>query len=606
MNEDIKKEIREILLTKTGNVNVAIIRKNSFLNGELFKRIKSATSQFNKTDLSISNRIKLILNDKIEYPKCPICQTLITKISPFKNKIFPTYCPNCIGKYKRNNKILNQFKITRKNNKLSLYQSFYDEFNKFNFEMIDDYNLYKKVKQYINKKSNFNQWVNSKNIVENKILLYNILNKTKNLLPIIKDKYKWSERFYLIYHKLSSLPICPVCNKNLRPYINFIAGYQKTCNLKCGYNIGSKHRIINHFEKIKNLITDNIKDEFELITNSDKFNGLNNERIKFKHKKCGYIFDCDLSDGKWQKTIHCPICKLNGISFEQREVMKFIQEIYNKEIIESFIIPKTEYKNSIGKEIDIYLPDKKLGFEYDGIFWHSKINKFAHLQKTESCEKLGIHLCHIFSNEWTNPIKKSIWKSIIKFKLGLIQNKINGKDCIIKEIDNNSKISFMLTNHLHGNDISNIRLGLFNNNTLISCMTFIKPGFNNNYQWELSRFCTIKDTIVIGAAEKLLDYFQNNYNNLKLPIVSYADRRWSNGNLYKQLGFNLINSTAPNYFWIKGYNKVFSRYQTQKHNLKNILGENFNPELSEDENMHNNKFCKIYDCGNLVYIWTKK
>jgi len=37
-----------------------------------------------------------------------------------------------------------------------------------------------------------------------------------------------------------------------------------------------------------------------------------------------------------------------------------------------------------------------------------------------------------------------------------------------------------------------------------------------------------------------------------------------------------------------------------KHKLS-ILLENFNPELSETENMKNHGFLKIYDCSNKVY-----
>jgi hypothetical protein len=53
-------------------------------------------------------------------------------------------------------------------------------------------------------------------------------------------------------------------------------------------------------------------------------------------------------------------------------------------------------------ELDIYLPEKNLAIEFDGLFWHNSNNKFKnyHLKKTLLCEKQGIQLIHIFEYEW--------------------------------------------------------------------------------------------------------------------------------------------------------------------------------------------------------------
>jgi hypothetical protein len=66
-------------------------------------------------------------------------------------------------------------------------------------------------------------------------------------------------------------------------------------------------------------------------------------------------------------------------------------------------------------------------------------------------------------------------------------------------------------------------------------MTFSKPRFNRNYKYELVRFASKLGTQVIGGASKLLKYFEINYN--PKSIISYADRRYSNGKLYYALGF---------------------------------------------------------------------
>ena len=130
-------------------------------------------------------------------------------------------------------------------------------------------------------------------------------------------------------------------------------------------------------------------------------------------------------------------------------------------------------------------------------------------------------------------------------------------------------------------------------------MTFGKPRFNQQFNWELIRYATSKH--VIGGAGKLLAYFRRTYVG---SIITYADRRFSQGNMYEKLGFRLINITKPNYWWVKD-NKVLSRYQTQKSRLAKLLGDKYDPNKTEAENMNNAGFNKIYDCGNLVFTMNK-
>ena len=134
-------------------------------------------------------------------------------------------------------------------------------------------------------------------------------------------------------------------------------------------------------------------------------------------------------------------------------------------------------------------------------------------------------------------------------------------------------------------------------------MSFSKSRFNKNIEWELLRFCTKINTQVIGAASKLLSYFIKNFN--PNSIISYANRRWSNGKLYEKLNFKYIGATKPNYFYfIPNENILYSRVKFQKHKLKDILPV-YDYSLSETINMYNNGYRKIYDCGNLKYIWKK-
>jgi hypothetical protein len=121
---------------------------------------------------------------------------------------------------------------------------------------------------------------------------------------------------------------------------------------------------------------------------------------------------------------------------------------------------------------------------------------------------------------------------------------------------------------------------------------------NGNTQWELLRFCNKLNTNVIGGASKLFKHFITEY--APKEIVSYADRRWSNGNLYDKLGFTKYNESKPNYYYI------INRRRLYRFNLrKSVLIKKFNcpPEMTEHEICLSQQWYRIYDCGCLCYKW---
>jgi len=291
----------------------------------------------------------------------------------------------------------------------------------------------------------------------------------------------------------------------------------------------------------------------------------------------------------------CPICT-HSISSQESEIYNFLK-LYKISPIQS---DRTILN---GKELDIYIPSHIIAMEFDGIYWHSEgmgKNRSYHLNKTKDCFDNNIQLLHIFENEWNNHIKKEIWKSVILNKLGICSQKIFARKCTINEVDNKTAKQFLLNNHLQGHTPSSINIGLYYENELVSLMTFGKSRYNKSYQYELIRFCNRLNTVVVGGASKLFTYFIRNYKPESL--ISYADMRYSNGTLYEKLGFTKLKNSQPNYFYFhkSDTNNLMSRVQFQKHKLKDKL-ETFDIELTEYQNMLNNGYDRIWDCGNCVY-----
>lgn len=249
-----------------------------------------------------------------------------------------------------------------------------------------------------------------------------------------------------------------------------------------------------------------------------------------------------------------------------------------------------------GLEIDIYSPRHKLGIEYDGLYWHSTAaqeDPNYHIKKLNLAESKGITLYNIF--ETIDNL--DIWKSMILNKLGQ-SRRIYARKCEVRRVDYQDIREFLAENHLQGAVTSPINYALYYEDELVEVMTFKRPRFTKDYDFELLRLCTKKGSTVVGGASKLFSAFRREHPTAS--VISYANRRWSRGDVYRKLGFDLLKVSAPNYWYVRG-DEVLSRYQAQRHNLPKLLGESFDPELSESENMQHAGFERIYDCGNLVF-----
>jgi len=285
--------------------------------------------------------------------------------------------------------------------------------------------------------------------------------------------------------------------------------------------------------------------------------------------------------------------KINKVSKQENTLCDYVKSVYSGDVIQS--------NRSVlnGKELDIYLPEYKIAIEYNGLYFHqyrpneSKESlikgKSYHLNKTILCEKQGIQLLQFYSDEWL--YKQDIIKSVISSKLNL-NKKIYARKCEKIFVDVYQKNQFLNQNHIQGEDKSKIKIGLEYEDELVCVMTFCKSRFNKKYEWELSRFSNKIGISVVGGFSRLLRWFKTEYEG---NIVSYADRRYSNGNVYYKNGFNNIRVNSPSYYYVdKNYNKRYNRMMFQK----KLIGA-YN--CTEYEKARELGYNKIFDCGTICF-----
>lgn len=349
-----------------------------------------------------------------------------------------------------------------------------------------------------------------------------------------------------------------------------IESYKKNITDKIVSLIGDKYRYvdrksnINRTDIIITLFCNQCQKEFEI----------NRQYLRLRH---------DLKE-----TI-CLVCnpKLSGKSHMEQEVVEFISQYM-----------KVESNYKIGRtEVDIYLPDVKIGFEFNGLYWHSEVYKDSrfHISKTEKLSESGISLFHIWEDDWV--FRKEIVKSQILSRISKIPERIYARNCEVREISDNRIVrDFLDKNHVQGFVGSKHKIGLFENDRLVSIMTFggLRKVFNQKSEggkFELLRFCNVLNTTVVGGATKMIQFFIRNHNPSE--IISYCDVSRSNGNVYRKMGFELSHTSDPNYSWvISGVRK--HRFNFRKDKLVNL---GFDKSKTEIEIMHELGYYRIFDCG---------
>jgi hypothetical protein len=303
--------------------------------------------------------------------------------------------------------------------------------------------------------------------------------------------------------------------------------------------------------------------------------------------------------------IYTRIHKLN-LSLPKFDSSGFEQDVFDfiSKVCPNLTITRSKRDIVKNKEIDIFIPEKKLGIECNGTYWHSELqgrgNNY-HLTKTILCQEQGVSLLHIWEHDWSN--KPEIIKSMIVHRLGK-SGKIYARATTLEEISNAEANAFFEHNHLQGKIAGNsINIALLFNDEIVSVISLGKSRFNKRVEYELLRFANKNGTTVVGGASKLFTYFTLTY--CPNSVISYADRMYASGELYRVLGFEFSHTSKPSYKYTKNFVDVYNRQKFQKHKLPNIL-EHFDVNLTEWENMKNNGFDKIWDCGNNVYMWRNR
>ena len=314
-----------------------------------------------------------------------------------------------------------------------------------------------------------------------------------------------------------------------------------------------------------------------------------NQWAWFRCKNCGKSYLARI-DQRCMTKGYCEDCRDRGWSDEEKELASIIKS-WGIEIRENAKIFK-----GFNRSVDIYIPSKNIAIEYNGLYWHCdevlKDNN-SHYYKYLDCQEMGIQLIYVWEDDFLT--KRDVVLKMLKRKLGVSNEpKINARDCTVDYVEYYDIADFVDDNHIQGSCTGSIYQVLrYKGNIVAVAIYQTQPnGYLN-----LRRYCT--SGMIRGGFSKLVSHLELNYPNY-LGIETFSDNCISDGSLYRENGFNLVNFLHPDYMYVVNnirvhkFNYRLKRFETDP----NLI---YKKGLSERELAILNKLHRVYDAGKLKW-----
>ena len=255
----------------------------------------------------------------------------------------------------------------------------------------------------------------------------------------------------------------------------------------------------------------------------------------------------------------CPKCSAAGPSKPETELFEFIKSISPDAV-------QSDRTWLGGKEIDIIVPSKHVGFEFNGLYWHSE---FAgkpvnyHQNKSDMAAAAGVRLIHIFEDEW---IDKRAWcMSHIRNVLNAPSTIIHARKCQLETHSTAVPVrEFLQSNHIQGFR-GGRSIALRYNGEIVAVAVIAKiPGGGT----ELARWCVKLGTHIVGGFRRVMAHIPEG-------TVSFCDTAKHSGAGYVAAGWTKVSEGSPSYYYTD-FRIRKGRQAFQKHRLiaRGALGEN--------------------------------
>lgn len=291
----------------------------------------------------------------------------------------------------------------------------------------------------------------------------------------------------------------------------------------------------------------------------------------------------------WSGQVACPSCRKQGTSKAEKEMHQVILEASPEARSQV-----TRLMSNGRWEIDSYVPSQRVGFEFNGLFWHSEFKKDNdyHYRKFKAAQDAGIRLYQIWEDDWN--LRQDLVKRHIRQVLGVSDlPKVSARQTEVVALNASEVRPFLEENHIQGFVNSSVYLGLKYQDVLVAVATFKRSGED----YVLTRYATSAQ--VRGGHSKLVSYFEKNHSYGKL--VTFADLTFGSGGLYRTTGWVEDKVLPPDYSYLVDGERVHKfRYRLKRFREDPELV--FEEGKTERELALLNGLYRVYDAGKIRFI----
>jgi hypothetical protein len=259
-----------------------------------------------------------------------------------------------------------------------------------------------------------------------------------------------------------------------------------------------------------------------------------------------------------------------------------------------------------GKSIDIYVADKKIGIEYNGLKWHHDRNEYRtsryyHDDKRRLAEAQGIRLIQIYSDEWRD--RSHAVKGFLSAVLAPSKNTVGARECRLGVLSASEAAEFLKWEHVLGaSQRSKAAWGLWRDSLLVAVLT-VSTHHRHTARRALviDRLCFRKDWHVVGGAGRLVSaataYAKDHGAE---ELLSWSDNRWSQGKVYAALGFVREAELPPDYQYVELPDALHRISKQSQRKTATKCPEGVTEYVWAQER----NLARIWDCGKVR--WVKK
>lgn len=373
---------------------------------------------------------------------------------------------------------------------------------------------------------------------------------------------------------------------------------QSACKIIKGFRNGVKNCPVCSGQFLQEGVNDleTLNSDVAKYWDYDKNSFTPKEVTPFSHKMAWFkCIECNKSiymsvNDRSKSAGYCPDCATKFYqSLAEKEIISWLKEKgYN--VNTSLTLGSKHYK------YDIYIADKSLVIEYNGLYWHSEVkhpDRYYHYNKYKTCKDNGL----VFYAIWEDDYKRNpdLVKKAILRKLGdSNERKINARDCKVGFCSKVDAYEFLEDNHIQGFcDMCSYK-GLYSNDELVGVVAYVlKDGVLN-----IKRYAT--NCILRGGFSKVLKALEN--IDGVTAIETFSDNAVSDGSLYRNMGFSCVKDIKPDYAYLMSGRRRIHKFNLRKDAFKRDSKLAYNPDYTESQLAEINKLYKIWDYGKKKWV----